>query len=181
MNWHFKRLFSEITSVWRAIPRFFLEFSRCNKDTLTCRIDICPYIHFRLKVIPSWMEKGLFYANATTGYQSKRVCVGWIGSYAINSISQQGMQHKFEYSNRVIYRKKIICNKTGGLAINLYRKLTTYAKDVTFSRICSRLVNVGMIWFYSVKSQTENNFSDICYKLFSLFFCIIFDLFCTWS
>ena len=37
---------------------------------------------------------------------------------------------------------KIICNKTGCLAINLYRKLTTYAKDLTFSRICRRLVNV---------------------------------------
>ena len=31
----------------------------------------------------------------------------------------------------------------------------------------------GMIWFHSVKSQTENDFSDICYKLFSLFFCFV--------
>ena len=57
----------------------FLVFSSCNKDTLICRTDICPGIPFRLKVIPSWMEKKVFfYANATTGYQSKRVCVGWI-------------------------------------------------------------------------------------------------------
>ena len=28
----------------------------------------------------------------------------------------------------------------------------------------------GMMWFHTVKSQAENDFSDICYKLFSLFF-----------
>ena len=38
-----------------------------------------------------------------------------------------------------------------------------------------------MIWFDTVKSQAENEFSYICYKLFSLFFCILFHLFCTWS
>ena len=38
---------------------------------------------------------------------------------------------------------KVICNKTVGLAINLCRKLATYAKDLTFSRMCSRLVDVG--------------------------------------
>ena len=27
-----------------------------------------------------------------------------------------------------------------------------------------------LIWFHSVYSQTENDFSDICYKLFSFFF-----------
>ena len=57
------------------------------------------------------------------------------------------------------------------------------AKDLNFSRICSRLVDVrdDMIDFYTVKSQAENDFSDICYKLFSLFFCIISYLFCTRS
>ena len=30
----------------------------------------------------------------------------------------------------------------GGLAINLYRKLTTYAKDLNFLRTCSRLLDV---------------------------------------
>ena len=68
---------------------------------------------------------------------------------------------------------KLFCNKTGGLAINLYRKLNTYAKDLNFSRICSRLVDVRDV--DSVKSQAENDFSDICCKLFSLFFCIIFS------
>ena len=28
----------------------------------------------------------------------------------------------------------------------------------------------GMVWFETVKSQAGNDFSDICYKLFSLFF-----------
>ena len=61
MNGHFKRLFLEITSVCRTILRFFLIFSRCNKETLIYRTDLCPGIHFRLKVIPSWMEKRSFF------------------------------------------------------------------------------------------------------------------------
>ena len=60
MNWHFKRLFSEITSVCRTILRFIKIFPRCNKETLICRTDLCPGIHFRLKVILSWMEKRSF-------------------------------------------------------------------------------------------------------------------------
>ena len=54
------------------------------------------------------------------------------------------MQHNFEQqksSSWVIYREKN-CNKTGGFALNLYRKLNTYVKALNFSRICSRIVDV---------------------------------------
>ena len=47
-------------------------------------------------------KKVFFYANATSVYQSKWICVDIIGSKAINSISKQGMQHNCEqhkYSN----------------------------------------------------------------------------------
>ena len=70
--------FSEITSVCRIL-RFFVVFSRCNRETWICRTYLCPGIYFGFKVIPSWMEKSIFHANSTTAYQSKRVCVGWIG------------------------------------------------------------------------------------------------------
>ena len=36
-----------------------------------------------------------------------------------------------------------------------------------------------MIWFHTVKNQAENDFSDICFKPFSLFFFVSFYLFCT--
>ena len=61
---------------------------------------------------PEW-KKVFFYANATTGYQSKQVCVGWIGSEAIDSISKQGIQHNVEQqksSNWVIFRQKSFAN-----------------------------------------------------------------------
>ena len=39
-------------------------------------------------------------------------------------------------------------------AINLYRKLNTYAKDLNFSRICSRLVDVRVDMIpYCLKSS----------------------------
>ena len=39
----------------------------------------------------------------------------------------------------------------------------------------------GVIWFHTVKSQTENDFSCICYKLFFIVFLYHFYLFCTRS
>ena len=62
------------------------------------------------------------------------------------------------------------CNKTGGLAINLYRKLNTYAKDLNFSRICSRLVDFwdDMIP-YCLKSSWKWFFRQLLQTFFIVF------------
>ena len=67
------------------------------------------------------------------------------------------MQHNFEQqksSSWVIDRENFFAKKPGVLAINLYRKLNTYSKDLNFSRICSRLVDVRVDMIpYCLKSS----------------------------
>ena len=58
-----------------------------------------------------------------------------------------------------------MCNKPreGGLAINLYRKLNMYAKDLNFSIICSILVDVRVDMIpYCLK---QNRSTEGCSKL----------------
>ena len=83
------------------------------------------------------------------------------------------MQHNFEQqksSNWDIYRENVFFNKTGCLAINLYRKLNTYAKDLNFSRICNRLVDVrdDMIP-YCLKSSWKWFFRHLLQTFFIVF------------
>ena len=84
------------------------------------------------------------------------------------------MQQNFEQqktSNWVIYREKN-CNKTGILAINLYRKLNTFAKDLNFSRICSRLVDVWVDMIpYCLKSSWKWFFRHLLQTFFIVFLC----------
>ena len=133
-------------SVCRTILRFFLILSRCNREfqTLICRTDLCPVIDFRLKVIPSWMKKRSLLCKCynrisiKTGLRRLYWVVSHIKHQQTRNAAQFWATEVFELSN---LSSIFFCNKTGGLAINLYRKLNTYAKDVNFSRICSRLVD----------------------------------------
>ena len=107
-------------------------FSRCNKDTVICRTDICPGIHFTLKVIPFWMEKRSFLCkfynriSIKTGLCRLNLVLGIQYHQQTRNEAQLWAIEVFESSYLSI---NIICNKTGGLAINRYRKLTTFAKD----------------------------------------------------
>ena len=71
-----------------------------------------------------------------------------------------------------------LCNKTGGLAINLYRKLNTYAKDLNFSRICSRLVDVRVDMNpYCLKSSWKWFFRHLLQTFFIVFLYNFFTCF----
>ena len=136
------------------------------------------------KIYPIQNEKMSFLCKCTTGYQLKRVFfkLNMVVSHQYHQPTRKTAQfwstEVFELS---YLSTKIIFNKTGCLAINLYQKLTTYAKDLTFSRIYSRLVDVREDMIQFCQRLNRKCFLDICYKLFSLFFFIIFYLFCARS
>ena len=179
MNWHFKRLFSKIKSVCRTILRFFLIFSRCNKETLICRIDLCPGIYFRLKVITSWMEKVFLMQMLPPHINQNGSAKVELGRKP--SIASANKECSTILSNRSLRTElsieNIFCNKTGGSCNKPIPEVEYVRQRFKFSRICSRLVDVrdNMIP-YCYKSSWKW-FSDICYKLSSLFFYIIFTCF----
>ena len=103
-------------------------------------------------------DKRFLYANATTDDQSKTGLrrLNWVASHQQHQPTRNKAQlWATEFFELSYLSTKIICYKEGGLAKNLYRKLTTYAKDLTISRISSRLVDVwdDMILFCSNSNQ----------------------------
>ena len=109
-------------------------------------------------------KKGLCYANATTGYHSKRVCLGWIMLDAINSIINQGIQHNFEQqksSNWIIYRLKSFAIKQG--SSNKHNIITV------FRFVCANL----HFLFHTCK------LSAYCHALFLNKLCQIVELYST--
>ena len=141
-------IFSAYFRKWHPYAERFLDFlvfSHCNKDTLICRTDIYPGIHFRIKVIPPWMKIGSFlckyfnWISIRTGLRRLNWVVSHQKHHETRNVAPFWVTEVFKLS---YLSTKIICNKTGGLALNVYRKLTTYAKEINFSRNCSRLVDV---------------------------------------
>ena len=117
-------------------------------------------------------KRVFFYANASTAYQSKRVYVGWIcRKPSIASANKDCSAILSNRSLRLSYLStEIISNKTGDRAINLFWKLSTYAKDLHFSRTCSRLVDVrdDMIP-YCKKSSWKSFFRHLLHSFVIVF------------
>ena len=96
----------------------FLIFSRCNRETLICRTDLCPGIHFLLKVILSWMDKMSFMCKCyhrisiKTGLRRLNRVVSYIKHQQTRNAAQFWASEVFELS----YLSSIFfCNKTGVL------------------------------------------------------------------
>ena len=93
-------------------PKRFLVFSRCNKDTLACRTDMCPGIQFRLKDTPSWMDKRYLFQSDINQNGSAKAELG-----RKPSIASVNKECSTIVSNRSLRTElsidKNICNKTG--------------------------------------------------------------------
>ena len=148
MNGHFKRLFSEITSVCRTILQFFniLTLQQRNIATekhagpiyaqvLTSDIKLS-----RSEGKKDFLCKCCHHISIKKGLRRLNWVVSHIKHQQTRNTAQFWATKVFELS---YLPSKIFCNKIGGLTINIYRKLNTHAKDLKFSRICRRLVDVG--------------------------------------
>ena len=157
MNGHFKGLFSEITSVFWAILQFFYYSHVATKKPWYAGPIYALYMIYSLptKSYPAPNGKRSFLCKCYNRISIKTGLrrLNWVVSLQYHQQTRNAAQF---WATEVFELTKIICKKPRKLAINLYRKLTTYAKDLHFSRTYSRIVDVrGDMIPYSLKSNRK--------------------------